>query len=46
VDFPFEDQTTTSKLLLECDTHLPMTITEIEWHGNVRNRSKRLTNGG
>lgn len=46
VDFPFEDQTTTSKLVLECDTHLPMTITEIEWRGNVRNRSKRLTNGG
>ena len=45
-DFPFDDLTTTSKLVIECDTHLPMTLTEIEWNGSVRNRSRRLTNGG
>jgi hypothetical protein len=46
IAFPFADLSTTSKLVIECDTHLPMTLTEIEWRGSVRNRSRRLTNGG
>jgi hypothetical protein len=46
VTFPFDDLTTTSKLVLDCNTHLPMTITEIEWHGTVRNRYRRISNGG
>lgn len=46
IDFTFDDLTTTSKLVIECDTHLPMTLTEIEWEGNVKNRSRRVTNGG
>ncbi len=46
VIFPFEDQTTTSSLVITCDSHLPMTLTEIEWDGNVRNRTRRITNGG
>lgn len=46
VDFPFDENTLTSKLAIECDTHLPMTLTEIEWRGTLWNRSRRLTNGG
>lgn len=46
VGFPFSDLTTTSKLVIECDTHLPMTLTEIEWRGTVKNRYRRITNGG
>lgn len=46
VPFWFDDLTTTSKLVVECDSHLPMTLTEIEWNGTVRNRYKRITNGG
>lgn len=46
VEFPFSDTTTTSKMVVECETHYPMTLTEIEWNGNVNHRSRRITNGG
>lgn len=46
MEFPFDDLTTTSKLVIDTDGHLPMTITEIEWNGTIRNRYRRLTNGG
>jgi hypothetical protein len=45
VDFPFSENVLTSYLEIECTTHLPMTLTEIEWNGNVNNRSRRITNG-
>ena len=46
IDFPFSDASTTSKLQITANSHLPLTLTEIEWTGNVRNRSRRITNGG
>lgn len=46
LSFAFDDDVTTSKLVIDCDSHLPMTFTEIEWRGNLRNRSRRLSNGG
>lgn len=46
IDFPFSDLTTTSKLMIETMTHYPMTLTEIEWTGNLKNRSRRMINGG
>lgn len=42
LEFPFDDQSNTSKLVIECTSHLPMTITEIEWNGNTRGRSRRV----
>ena len=46
IDFPFSELTTTSRLVLECEEHTPMTLTDIEWSGQVNYTSKRLTNGG
>lgn len=46
IEFPFSDSSTTSKLAIECSTHYPMTLPEIEWDGNVKNRSQRITQGG
>ena len=46
IDFPFSEFATTSRLALECEEHTPMTLTDIEWSGQVNYTSKRLTNGG
>lgn len=46
IEFPFSDDSSLSRLLIECDSHLPMTLTEIEWRGDLRNRSRRITQGG
>ena len=46
IEFTFEDNASTSKLAIETSSHLPMTITEIEWAGALRGRSQRVNTGG
>ena len=46
VEFTFEDNTATSHLAIECDSYLPLNITEIEWEGSLRGRSTRVNTGG
>lgn len=44
--FPYGDLADSSQFVIESTSHLPLTLTEIEWRGNLRYRSRRLTNGG
>jgi hypothetical protein len=46
VEFTFEDNAVTSNLAIECDSYLPLNITEIEWEGSLRGRSTRVNTGG
>ncbi len=44
--FPFDDDTKYSTLAIECDGPFPLSLTEIEWKGNRRQRSRRIATGG
>lgn len=43
---PFRDNADRATITLQSDSHLPLTITSIEWIGQLNKRGQRITGGG